>query len=254
MDYNYTKIKIGNWLYKNFFPLYKFAYFNFKQKNDFTEIQLIQQLVQPGNHILDIGANIGFYGSLLSKLVGEHGKVYCFEPNQENYKRLLNNTSQLKNVTCFNIAVSDKGENLKLYTSKLLNVDHRSYPVENYDKVEEIEANSIDNLIGLKLIEKVDFIKIDIQGYELNAFKGMQKLLDNHPNIKIITEYWPHGIKRADSSSLALFDFFQNLGFDFQLISENKLSQLTREFILENEDKPFEFSFNVLIAKKTSNN
>lgn len=254
MDFNYTKIKIGNWLYKNYFPLYKLAYFNFKKKNDFTEIQLIKQLVQPGNHILDIGANIGFYGNLLSKLVGENGKIYCFEPNKANYKRLFNNTSQLKNVVCFNMAISEKGEKLKLYTSKLLNVDHRSYPVENYDKVEEIEANSIDNLIDLKLIDKVDFIKIDIQGYEINAFKGMQILLENNPNIRIIAEYWPHGVKRAGSSSLALFDFFQNLGFDFQLISENKLSHLKREFIIENEDKPFEFSFNVLIAKKTSEN
>ena len=77
----------------------------------------------------------------------------------------------------FNKAVSDKADTLKVYRSKLLNVDHRTYPVSNYDSVEEIESVSIDTLLENRIIEKVDLIKIDIQGYELTAFNGMKKAL-----------------------------------------------------------------------------
>lgn len=250
MDFNYTKIKIGNWLYKNCFPLYNFTYTRFKNKNDLHEIELLKKLIKPGYHILDIGANIGFYAKIISDITGEKGQVYCFEPDKTNYKYLEKNTSNYKNIKLFNLAVSDKAEVIKVYRSKLLNVDHRTYPVNNYDSVEEINANSIDELIKNKTIEKVDFIKIDIQGFELTAFKGMQNLLSTNDHIKIIAEYWPHGFKRAGTSAVEFFDFFDKLNYQFTLIDEGKTKLVTREYIVENNDKPFEFSFNVLIEKK----
>jgi len=249
VDFNYTKIKIGNWLYKNCFPLYNFTYTRFKNKNDLYEIELLQQLIKPGDHVLDIGANIGFYAKIISNLVGEKGKVYCFEPDKTNYNYLVKNTKGISNITLFNLAVSDKEEVIKVYKSKLLNVDHRTYPVNNYDSVEEINAKNIDGMLGID-IEKIDFIKIDIQGFELTAFKGMQNLLSKQNNLKIIAEYWPHGFKRAGTSAIEFYDFFDKLNYQFKLINEGKNSLLNRNYIVENNDKPFEFSFNVLIEKK----
>lgn len=249
MDFNYTKIKIGNWLYKNCFPLYNFTYTRFKNKNDLHEIELLKQLIKAGDHVLDIGANIGFYAKIISNLVGEKGKVYCFEPDKTNFNYLLKNTARIKNINLFNLAVSDKEEVIKVYKSKLLNVDHRTYPVNNYDSVEEINAKSIDGMLG-KEIEKIDLIKIDIQGFELTAFKGMENLLSKQNNIKIIAEYWPHGFKRAGTSAIEFYDFFDKLNYQFKLIDEGKISLIDRNYIVENNEKPFEFSFNVLIEKK----
>lgn len=249
MDFNYTKIKIGNWLYKNCFPLYNFSYTRFKFKNDLHEIELLKKVIKPGDHVLDIGANIGFYARIISPLVGEEGKVYCFEPDQANYNYLAKNTSAYSNINIFNLAVSDKAETLKVYKSKLLNVDHRTYPVSNYDSIEEVNANSIDELINNKTIERVDFIKIDIQGFELTAFKGMQHLLSTNPHLKIIAEYWPHGFKRAGTSAIEFFDFFDKLDYKFTLIDAGKTNPITRKYIIENNDRPFEFSFNVMIEK-----
>jgi fibrillarin-like rRNA methylase len=107
VDFNYTKIKIGNWLYKNCFPLYNFTYTRFKNKNDRHEIELLKKLIKPGDHVLDIGANIGFYAKILSGFVGEKGKVYCFEPDSTNYKYLVRNTNGHNNIKLFNLAVSD---------------------------------------------------------------------------------------------------------------------------------------------------
>ncbi len=249
MDFNYTKIKIGNWLYKNCFPLYNFTYTRFKNKNDLHEIELLKQLIKPNDHVLDIGANIGFYAKIISNLVGPKGKVYCFEPDKTNFNYLVKNTNAIANIKLFNLAVSDKEEVIKVYKSKLLNVDHRTYPVNNYDSVEEINAKSIDGMLGEE-IEKIDLIKIDIQGFELTAFKGMQNLLSKQNNIKIIAEYWPHGFKRAGTSAIEFYDFFDKLNYQFKLIDEGKISLIDRNYIVENNDKPFEFSFNVLIEKK----
>lgn len=249
MDFNYTKIKIGNLLYKYCFPLYNFSYSKFKQKSDKVEIALLKNIIHEGDSVLDIGANIGFYANLLSDFVGEKGKIYCFEPDSENFKHLLINTKRKKNITLFNKAVSDKSDLLKVYKSKLLNVDHRTYPVNNYDTIEEVESVNIDELIRNKIIEKVDIIKIDIQGYELTAFKGMRQLLNEQSDLKIVAEYWPHGFMRAGSSAVELYDFFVEMGYGFFIISEDNIKKIDREFILKNNNKPFEYSFNVLIKK-----
>jgi FkbM family methyltransferase len=250
MDFNYTKIKIGNWLYKNCFPLYNLTYKRFKLKNDAEEIKILRSIIQPGFHVLDVGANIGFYAQILSECVGKNGVVYCYEPDAANYRHLLKNTKNLNNVRNFNMAVSDKEEVLKVYKSKLLNVDHRTYPVNNYDSVEEIKANSIDRMIENGSIQKVDLIKIDIQGYELTAFKGMQHLLKTSAHIKIVAEYWPHGFKRAGTSAIEFFDFFDAMGYQFKSLESHEQKIISRDYIVANNEQPFEFSFNVLIERK----
>lgn len=249
MDFNYTKIRIGNFLYKYCFPLYNLSYSKFKIKNDKTEIELLKKIIKPGDSILDIGSNIGFYAKILSSFTGKTGKVYCFEPDSTNFKYLKKNTLGINNIVLFNKAVSDKADTLKVYKSKLLNVDHRTYPVNNYDSVEEIESVSIDTLLKDNTIPKVDVIKIDIQGYELTAFNGMKQLLSTTSHLKIIAEYWPHGFKRAGTSAIEFYNFFDVLGYKFYLIDDNTLTKITKEYIVTNNDKPFEFSFNVLIQK-----
>ena len=249
MDFNYTKIKIGNFLYKYCFPLYNLSYSKFKVKNDKTEIELLKKIIKPGDSVLDIGSNIGFYAKILSSFTGKEGKVYCFEPDSTNFNYLKKNTQGIDNIILFNNAVSDKADTLKVYKSKLLNVDHRTYPVNNYDSVEEIESVSIDALLKDKTIPKVDVIKIDIQGYELTAFNGMKELLSTNNSLKIIAEYWPHGFKRAGTSAVEFYNFFDVLGYHFYLIDDNTLTKITKEYIVTNNDKPFEFSFNVLIQK-----
>lgn len=250
MDFNYTKIKIGNFLYKYCFPLYNISYSRFKKKNDKNEIELLKKIIQPGDTILDIGANIGFYAKILSQFTTEKGLVFCFEPDSQNFRYLQKNTRGIQNITLLNNAVSDKSDVIKVYKSKLLNVDHRTYPVNNYDSVEEITSVSIDELIDRKIIGKVNIIKIDIQGYELTAFHGMKRLLSSNNHIQIIAEYWPHGFKRAGTSAIAFYDFFDGMGYSFYLIDGDSLTKISKDYIVANNDKPFEFSFNVLIKKE----
>ena len=82
------KIKLGDFLFKHCFPIYKITYQSFKEKQDAFEISLIKKYTKPNDIVLDIGANIGFYAEILSNAVGASGKVHCFEPDTTNFNYL----------------------------------------------------------------------------------------------------------------------------------------------------------------------
>lgn len=246
---NTLSIQLGHWLFQHCFPVYHPLYTQFKNHQDRHEIRLLKQLIQPGFHILDIGANIGYYTRQLSQLATAQGHVYAFEPDITNFRHLQKNTKDLKNVTLWNAAVSDQTTLLKIYRSKLLNVDHRTYPIENPDSIDTIQAICIDEWLQAGHIPRIDLIKMDIQGYELVACKGMQSWLQQ-PGTRapILAEYWPYGLRQAGASAVEWFDFLTGYGYQFAQIQPGQLMPLTREWALQHAQEPFEFSVNVLIS------
>lgn len=238
-------IKLGNFLYKTSFPLYKKMYSVFKNKQDAFEIELLKKHIKKGNTVLDIGANIGFYATILSDIVGENGKIHCFEPDATNFVHLKKETSSYTNIIINNKAVGPKTEKIKIYTSKELNVDHRTYKPEQYDKEIEIDAVSIDEYMAGT---RVDFIKMDIQGFEMEAMKGMKETLKKNPNVKMISEFWPYGLKKAGSSVRDYFTLLKELDFKIEILKENKLEVLTLEKVLQLEPLDEEHYFNILVT------
>lgn len=236
-------IKLGNFLYKNAYPLYKSMYAVFKNKQDAFEISLLNKHIKKGDTILDIGANIGFYAKILSQLTGPNGKVHCFEPDVTNFNHLKTETAGLTNIVINNKAVGPKTEKIKIYTSKNLNVDHRTYKPEEYDEEIEIDAISMQDYFDVNV--KVDFIKIDIQGFEMEAMKGMHTLLKANHHIKMISEFWPYGLRKAGSSVSAYYNFLRSFGFEIQILKADKLENLTLEEVERLEPLGEEHYFNI---------
>ncbi len=241
-------IKLGNFLYKNAFWLYRPLYAVFKNRQDQFEIELLKKHLKQGDVVLDIGANIGYYAELISKLVGENGRVHCFEPDSTNFKHLQQHCSGISNLVLNNTAVGPKTEKLKIYTSKNLNVDHRTYEPEDYDAVLEIDAVSIDDYLKGKEL-KVQLIKMDIQGFEMQAVQGMKDTLKNNPGLKIISEFWPYGLRKAGSSALAYFEFLRQNGFTVQLLKNNALETLNEEKVKALNDLGEDTYFNILAQR-----
>jgi FkbM family methyltransferase len=211
-------LKLGDWLYKNAFGVYNIVYPIFKNRQDKHEINFILKNLKPNSTVLDIGANIGFYSKILSAATGPKGHVHCFEPDITNFNYLKKNTKQLKNITINNLAVSASNDPIKIYLSKELNVDHRTYPVENYERIVEINATTIDSYLPSGVL--VDFIKMDIQGYEIDALKGMKQTILMSPNIKILMEFWPFGLRSAGYSVKVLIDMFDELGLAYTFMDD----------------------------------
>ena len=240
-------IKLGNLLYKNAFVLYKPLYSVFKKQQDAFEIDLLRRHIKKGDVVLDIGANIGFYAQILSELVSESGKVHCFEPDKINFSHIKNATNRLNNVLLNNKAVGAKTELLKIYTSKNLNVDHRTYKPEEYDKEIDIDAVAIDDYLKNHL--KVDFIKIDIQGFEMQAIQGMQQVLQHNNNIKIVSEFWPYGLRTAGSSVMEYFEYLKKLNFNCYLLENNQLKKLDMEQVKALEPLGEKHYFNIFATR-----
>lgn len=239
-------IKFGDFLYKNVFPVYNFIYPYFKRRQDKEEIALMQKHIKKGDVILDIGANIGFYTQILSGLVGAAGKVYAFEPDETNYNYLIKNVGHLKNVVFYNKAVSDKPGKITLYHSDLLNVDHKTYQTENYISTTEIDCIAIDDIISEN---KVDFIKIDIQGYEYFAFKGMQQILEKNKSVKVLTEFYPYGINQSGVSCYDFLGLLTAANFKLSIFDNNMLRPFKQEEISQYVNKGKDVYFNLFLTK-----
>jgi len=241
-------IPIGNYLFRNFFALYDFLYSIFKTKQDAFEISLIHKIIKKNDVVVDIGANIGFYTKLFSRLVGENGFVYAFEPDAKNYAHLKRKMSGINNVSLSSAAVASETGKLKIYTSPMLNVDHRTYPVDDYEKVIEIDAVSIDDFFSEKN-KKPDFIKMDIQGAEYSALKGMQKILMASPHVIILTECWPHGLRMAKSSVEELVQLIQAIGLKIFVLGNKKIELLNDSHIDNYRNYPPDKFENILISR-----
>jgi FkbM family methyltransferase len=257
-------IKLGNFLYKHAFVLYKPIYTLFKNKQDQFEIALLKKYIHSGDTVLDIGANIGYYAEILSNIVGEKGIVHCFEPDTTNFEYLKVAANSKENIIINNKAVGPKTEKLKIYTSKNLNVDHRTYKPEEYDQEIEIDAVSVDDYISnlpststplrLRSVHAlnggtINFIKMDIQGFEMQALMGMKETLKNNSDVKLISEFWPYGLREAGSSVSAYYAALADLGFTCYLLETNTLKKLSLRDVQALEPLGEERYFNIFATR-----
>jgi len=162
------------------------------------ETELVKEEIEKGDIVLDIGAHIGYYTLIFANLIGEDGKVFAFEPDPTNFDLLRKNVkiNGYKNVILVQKAISHKTEKLKLYLSDDDSGGHAIYnPCDGRRQSIEIEAIRLDDYFQ-DYEGKIDFIKMDIEGAEEGALRGMSNLLRKNKNAKILTEFWPIALKR----------------------------------------------------------
>jgi FkbM family methyltransferase len=243
----YFQLKLASLIFHHAYFLYEPLYFSYKNKKDSKSLALIKKFLKPGSTILDIGSNIGFYAVFLSEVVGSSGHVYCFEPDVTNFKHLKNTLRNKSNVTVIQKAVADTSGIIKLYPSPLLNVDHRTYSSQNSNVTYEVEKISIDDYVNGKF--KIDFIKMDIQGFETEALMGMRKTLSENNDILLLMEFWPYGLHQAGSSSETLYKLVVENGFNIYRIDEKGLTPFTLEEAMSMKVEYYT-DCNVLLTRK----
>jgi FkbM family methyltransferase len=177
-----------------------------------NETAFVEKQVRNGSIFIDVGAHIGYYTTIASKCVGETGKVYSFEPNRENFAALTKNTRGLENVTISNLALADFTGMSLLNLSDSNSGDHRLCPVEG-------RKQQVTNVITLDAYwgsggHPIDFIKIDVQGFELHVLRGAAKLIERSPNICGIVEFSPDLLQLAGTDPVNLLTWLRDRGFN----------------------------------------
>jgi FkbM family methyltransferase len=184
------------------------------------QLDVFRSMIQKDMTILDIGANIGLYTVIAAKCTGERGKVVSFEPEQENFSILTQNISDndFKNVKPVRAAVADKEGSLVLYISEGNKGNHSIYKISDTEGEQQVPTVELDSWIENNNIGKVDLIKMDIQGAEPLAFKGMIKTFKTKPILFL--EYDPGSIRTNGHEPLDMLKTLLSHGYELQNIDE----------------------------------
>jgi FkbM family methyltransferase len=157
------------------------------------EIQVVENLLKKGDTFVDIGANGGFYTVIASKIVGDTGHVYAFEPGLEELDLLQKNISanNLNNVVVIKKAVSNIKGTTQFAISKdgaMNSLLETSHPDQHVKEWRDVEVTTLDDTVKEFNIKKVDFVKIDVEGAEKLVFEGSRKALFSDINSVILFE------------------------------------------------------------------
>lgn len=167
--------------------------------------------------VYDIGSSVGLV-SVISASIVKNGKVISFEPDPENIKRLKNNyiINDLTNYEIKEMAVGETQGKLKLFTKGSNGNSPSLKPINGIESFIETEVNSIDYLISQKEIPYPDVIKIDIEGAEIIALKGMKNLLssDKRPRL-IFIEIHPEFLPSFGSNTEDIFELLAKYDYKF---------------------------------------
>ncbi len=219
-------------------PKYDFLFYCRKNKDDFTvmsfhEDDMVELFrTKEGDLVVDVGAHIGKYTIIASKRVGPNGKVVAIEADPDNFDLLSRNIqlNKLSNVVTLNYAVYSEKKRLKLYlpTGK----GESSYTkyntiisdrAQHKDRFLEINADTLDSLLLSNTIrqEKVNWIKIDVEGAEYEVLKGAKDILSKCADIALLIEI--HNLSQGSNLYKPIKEFLSlyNFKIEFEEPSDN---------------------------------
>ncbi|MFF2065840.1 FkbM family methyltransferase [Streptomyces sp. NPDC058200] len=178
----------------------------------------IRARLQPGDVFVDVGANIGYFSVLASRLVGSTGRVVSIEASPDFHQRLLDDAllNKCENIRALNIAVSDKRETLRFVLASSQNRGANSIvpydgPVESSF---ESDARPLSEILRAEEVARARIVKIDVEGAEGSVVRGLLPALDSMPaDVEIAVEVTPRRMAELGESVTELVDSFKSRGF-----------------------------------------
>jgi FkbM family methyltransferase len=211
------------------------------------DIRSLKTLVRPDSRIADVGANQGIYTLFFSHLVSS-GHVFAFEPDPALFSSLKENVrrNRANNVTLFNAAAASQTGKLFLRPGLLNRGDNQ---VVQRGQVQDVGAVQVDALSLDQTIpdRRLDLLKIDVQGFEVEVLKGAQELIAANPRLSILIEFWPHGLYKAGSCPEELLDILLSAGFS---VSRNAEGPNDEPFTYRAKDWSLPAQYCNLVATK----
>jgi FkbM family methyltransferase len=180
---------------------------------DWEEFQLIEHYLEKNDIVFDIGTNMGFYTVWMSRFIDQYGKIHSFEPDNQNYLRLQTNIAlnQIEGIVKTNrCAVSDSDGWLKFTEGR----DGENH-ISNFalDASVEVQSITLDTYLETQGIQHIAYMKIDVEGFELQVLKGAKELLENK-KVDIIQLEINQQLNNAGTKVNDLLFFLENHGYN----------------------------------------
>lgn len=178
--------------------------------------KLIQGFVNEGDVVLDIGANIGYYSLLLSRLVGDDGLVIAVEPDPMNMDLLKLNLriNRIANVQTVHAAISDCEATALLFLSNRANWHSLKPTSHATGRTIEVRTTTIDALVS-KMAVHVALIRMDIEGHEWQALRGAAQTLQRYKPHLVIEV---HAAYLGCDATRDMLSWLAGLGYESQLL------------------------------------
>lgn len=171
---------------------------------DIRKLFIARHRLKDGGDAIDGGAHIGFFTRQLAEILGQNGHVYSFEPNPYVYSLLRKYTRSQSNITAFLKALSSQGEQVvDFYVVPHTIEQDSTLETSHQNKGQKKVQVSTTCLDDLKLERELKLIKLDIEGHELEALKGAEKLLMTHQPW-VIFEY---------TNNTCVIEYLEKLGY-----------------------------------------
>lgn len=205
---------------------------DFKQSGEINILKHISESFDKNTSltIFDVGANTGDYSLLLSGFFRERAIIRSFEPSAKTYELFIQATKNIPNIIPSNFGFGDTDSYQLLYSdtngSGLASVYNRNlkHLGISMDKNEKIKLTTIDNYCITNNIERIHFLKLDIEGHELKALIGAGQMLSNK---KIDFIQFEFGGCNIDSKTFFKdFYYFLNDNYHIFRILQNGLVEL----------------------------
>jgi len=184
-------------------------------------LNIIRKCLKPGDICIDVGSSIGMMSITSSFAVGEKGKVLAFEPDTKRYADLLNSLSinGITNIKAFNIGLGAEKKLIKLYKDRC---SPSMIKINNNAPSETVEIQILDEILDMEQIYKVDFMKIDAEGFEIEVLKGAKDLL-SQPNAPMLCIEYSKKIFESANLTETVFNFISAIN-DYLIYQLTKTS------------------------------
>lgn len=211
------------------------------------EQSFVKSCLRKGDYFVDIGANIGLFSLITSRIVGDSGKVICFEPTPLTFERLTENLkhNNCLNVDARNVGLSDKSGFLKLNVSENGFDAWNSFTVTDntmLQAVVEVPISTLDYELKNVDLSKIRLVKIDVEGWEKFVINGGRFFFSKYSPI-VMVEFTEANTFAAGYYVQEIYDMMTDMGFQWYRFDGN---------VLRPETKQLHYPYVNLIAIKNS--
>jgi FkbM family methyltransferase len=198
---------------------------------ELAETAFVERWLQPGMTVLDIGAHHGYYSLLASRRVGSGGHVFAFEPSARERKALR---EHLKMNGCRNVVVEELALGCEEKAAELYVVQGsqtgcnslRKPIIESTAVTRKVQVRRLDDWLEEQKIARVDFIKLDVEGGELDVLKGAEKLLGRRPRPVVLAEVQDLRTEPWGYRAKEIIEYLRRKGFTwFEIAADGTLAE-----------------------------
>ncbi|WP_448560741.1 class I SAM-dependent methyltransferase [Trichothermofontia sp.] len=221
-------------------------------------VNLLIQLLKPGDSFIDVGAHIGYFSLLAAALIGETGLVLTCEPEGANYDCILQNIqlNRFNNLRVLNVAVGDERKNTQFFVNSdndgghaLWNVGHHPFNQKSKQSpiARPIRMETLDYLIKQHPVHNLKLLKIDTEGAEYSILRGAIDLLSRVKVPYIIAEINRFGLQQMGTNEIELRGFMRSLGYETYVLTSQAPNPI---FLKPDQVYQSQTVFNVLFTNQ----